>query len=119
LEDELDSTRERLVLRENENQSFQASLDLIVSENSRLWSRLRDSNVAVEEARSQLEQLKTALGAVEIERNKLASAVADRPKSDGPKSTRRTLVSEPCRHALSLRRNCLWRRGRVCSRVPG
>ena len=57
LEGELDSLRKELVLQTNENRSLQASL------------------AAANKARSQLEQMKTALIAAEAELHQLASAV--------------------------------------------
>jgi len=74
LEGDLGSARERLDLRENENQSLQSSLDLIVSENSRLSGRLTESEAAGNRARSELEQIKTTLASVEAECKKLAAA---------------------------------------------
>jgi hypothetical protein len=68
LEDELDSARESLTLRENENRSLQTSLNLIVSENSRLSRRLAESEVAADEAtekrRTETNTLNTCLEAV-------------------------------------------------------
>jgi chromosome segregation ATPase len=74
LEGDLGSEREQLVLLENENHSLQSSLELTVSENSRLSCRLTESDAAGDRARSQLEQMKTTLTSVEAERNRLAAA---------------------------------------------
>jgi chromosome segregation ATPase len=78
LEGDLGSAREQLDLRDNENHSLQSSLDLIVSENSRLSGRLTESeaagNAAGEEARSKLQQTKAALATADAERKKLAAA---------------------------------------------
>jgi hypothetical protein len=68
LEDELNATREELALRENENQSLQTSLDLVVAENSR-------RSVAEIDLLDELEQTKMALFAAEAERNELAFSV--------------------------------------------
>jgi chromosome segregation ATPase len=75
LEGEIASAREAHVLHENENHSLQTSLDQIVGENSRLARRLTESEASLDKARLQLEQIKTALTAVEAERNKLTAAV--------------------------------------------
>jgi hypothetical protein len=48
LEDELGLTHERLSLEENENYSLQLSLDLTISENSRLSSQLAESERQVQ-----------------------------------------------------------------------
>ena len=77
LESELGMAREALVLRENENHSLQTSFDLIASDNLSLSSRLTERDAAVDEAHSQLKQIKTTLAAVEVERNKLVAAVAE------------------------------------------
>ena len=74
LEGDLGSAREQLDLRDNENHSLQSSLDLIVSENSRLSGRLTESDAAGNRARSELEQIKTTLASVEAECKKLAAA---------------------------------------------
>ena len=57
LEDKLSLARERLVLEENENYSLQMSLDLTISENSRLSSQLAESERQVQ----RLEQLHSKL----------------------------------------------------------
>ena len=57
LEDELGLARERLALEENENHSLQISLDLTISENSRLSSQLAESKRQVQT----LEQLHSKL----------------------------------------------------------
>ena len=75
LEGELAAAREALVLRENENHSLQTSLDLIGGDNSRLSNYLTRREAALDEAQSQLKQIKTALTAAEAENGKLAAAV--------------------------------------------
>jgi hypothetical protein len=57
LEDELGLAHERLILEENENYSLQLSLDLTISENSRLSSQLAESERQVQK----LEQLHAKL----------------------------------------------------------
>jgi hypothetical protein len=57
LEDELGLTHERLILEENENFSLQLSLDLTISENSRLSSQLAETERQVRK----LEQLHAKL----------------------------------------------------------
>jgi crescentin len=75
LEGAIGSAREKLVLWEDENRSLQASLDQIVGENSRLSRRLTESEAALEKARLQLEQMKTALNTAESDRSKLGTAI--------------------------------------------
>ena len=77
LETELGAAREALALKENENHSLQTSLDLIAGDNSRLSSYLTERDVALDDAKSQLEQIKTTLAVAEAEREKLAAAVDD------------------------------------------
>jgi chromosome segregation ATPase len=112
LKDELGSAQEERIHWENESRSLQASLDLLMSENSRLSRCLEESATATnrrvgelegelgamrqrlvvredenrslqaslagaEEARSQLEQKKAALIAADAELNKLAFALND------------------------------------------
>jgi septal ring factor EnvC (AmiA/AmiB activator) len=84
LEDELFSTLEDLVILKNENQSLQASLDLIVAENVRLSRCFAESDTELRKVRSQIERLKAVLGAAERGRNEpaVATAVVDEePKS--------------------------------------
>jgi hypothetical protein len=54
LEYELSSTREELAIRENENLSLQMSLDLTVSEESRLSGRLAQAGKRVEDLQGEL-----------------------------------------------------------------
>ncbi len=77
LETELGAAREALALKENENHSLQTSLDLIAGDNSRLSSYLTERDVVLDEAQSQLKQIKTTLAAAEAEREKLATAVEE------------------------------------------
>ena len=96
LEGEVDSAREELFFRENENHSLQTSLGLIVSEKSRLSHRLTESDSAVDKARSQLDQKKTALTAAEAERDKLAALFKTderRPTKANAPSTRLEVMS--------------------------
>ena len=75
LKGELAAAREALVLREDENHSLQTSLDLIGGDNSRLSGCVRKRDAAIDEAQSQLKQIKTALTAVEAKTKKLAAEV--------------------------------------------
>lgn len=96
LRGEVDSAREELIFRENENHSLQMSLDLIVSENLRLSRRLTESDSAVDKARSQLEQKKTAFTAAKAERNNLTAlpkANERRPIKANTPSTRLEVMS--------------------------
>jgi chromosome segregation ATPase len=70
LESDLGSAREHIALLENEYHSLQSSLDLTVSENSRLSRRLTESDAA----HSLLEETKATLTFVQAERDKLAAA---------------------------------------------
>jgi chromosome segregation ATPase len=71
LESELARARERIALLKNENRSFQSSLDLVGSENSRLSGRLAESDAARHKAISQLERRKAILTSIEAERASL------------------------------------------------
>jgi crescentin len=75
LERVLSAARDALLLLESEKRSRQASLNLLASDHSRLKSRLAESDDALEAARSQLEQFRTILAAVEADRKKLSIAV--------------------------------------------
>jgi chromosome segregation ATPase len=93
---EVDLAREELFSLENENYSLQTSLALIGNEKSRLSRRLTESDSAVDKARSQLAQKKTALTAAEAERNRLAAlhiANERRPTKANPPSTRPEVMS--------------------------
>jgi Crescentin protein len=74
LEGELGAERDELAFWENENHSLQTSLDLLGNENSRLSQRLAECDSEIDKARSQLEQMKTALIVAEAERSRPASA---------------------------------------------
>jgi len=77
LEEEVDALRDQLMLRDNENQSLQTSLDLVTEENSRLASELGQRQAAVEESRAQAEYLKVAASAAETQRNQLGGVIED------------------------------------------
>lgn len=67
--------RDELICRENEVRSLEISLDLVVSENTRLCKRLVEKNAAIDDAHLQLEQAKAALAGSEIECHKAAAAL--------------------------------------------
>jgi hypothetical protein len=106
LKGELGSARERLTLRENENRSLQTSLNLMISENSRLSRRLSESaaelNEANEKRRTEAMMLNTrfevmssrALAAeklIEEVRQSLLARV-DEKRADGRKVTDGTVA---------------------------
>jgi chromosome segregation ATPase len=66
---------DELICRENEVRSLEISLDLVVSENTRLCERLAEKNATIDDAHLQLEQAKAALAASEAECNKAAAAL--------------------------------------------
>jgi chromosome segregation ATPase len=68
LENELNSTREDLVILKNQNDSLQKSLNLVVGENLRLRCDLADNNAKFGKAHSQIEQLKKLLEMLEADR---------------------------------------------------
>jgi hypothetical protein len=84
LEGELRAAREGLLQSQNENRSVRASLDLVVSDNSRLFRRVTDSDNAADRARCQLEQIKTALTITltkaQVEYNNLVAAANEEKK---------------------------------------
>jgi chromosome segregation ATPase len=77
LEDALGAAREELVLQENENHSLQVSLNLMDSENSRLSACITESAVAADQARTQLEKMKTALDWFVAEHSRLSRRLAE------------------------------------------
>jgi hypothetical protein len=84
LEGELDSARQGLVLRECENRSLQASLNLIVNENSRLSRRLAESEASVEELnekrRIETNTLNTRLTAMSLRAVAAEKLLAETPQ---------------------------------------
>jgi chromosome segregation ATPase len=68
LENELNSTREDLVILKNQNDSLQTSLNLVVGENLRLRCDVADNNAKLGKARSQIEQLRKLLEILEAGR---------------------------------------------------
>jgi hypothetical protein len=67
--------RDEIIRWENENRSLQTSLDLVISENSRLCHRLAERSAAINDIHFQLEQTKTALQLAEVERGKVTAAL--------------------------------------------
>ncbi len=70
LESDLSSAHEQIALLENENHSLRSSLDLTVSENSRLSHRLTESEAAC----TLLKEMKASLMSVQADRDELAAA---------------------------------------------
>ncbi len=81
LENALGAAHEELAHCENENRSLQKSVDLAMAENSRLSNRLAENDAAVAEAQVQLEQMKAALIAAELEHDEAALAENSRLSS--------------------------------------
>jgi chromosome segregation ATPase len=77
LEDHLLSAREDLARSDNENHSLQASLDLTLGESARLSGRVWDTGVEADALKAQLESAKSALRAVEAERDRLTAAAQE------------------------------------------
>ncbi len=75
LEAQLLSAREDLAHSDNENHSLQASLDLTLGESARLSGRVWDTGVEADALKAQVESAKSALRAVEAERDRLTMAV--------------------------------------------
>jgi chromosome segregation ATPase len=74
---ELASAREALSGLENENHSLRMTFDLIVNEKALLLHRLAEDSSAIDDARSRIELLTTALTAAQIERKEqIAEIVA-------------------------------------------
>ena len=71
----LSVAKERLVLLENEKRSLQNSLEQLVADNSKLTRRVNESDNALANVRTRLEQAETSLATSETERNKLTAAV--------------------------------------------
>jgi hypothetical protein len=107
LEGALGATREELVLRENENHSLQMSLDLMDSENSRLAVCLTESDVVADQARTQLEKMKTALDWYVTEHSRLShrlvesDAVSDNARNQIEKIKTALTVAEAERNKLA------------------
>ncbi len=72
---ELDSTREELAIRENENFSLQTSLDLTVSEKSRLFERLTEADKRVDELEDELGWARERLVFLENESRSLQTSL--------------------------------------------
>jgi chromosome segregation ATPase len=77
LEDHLLSAREDLARSDNENRSLHASLDLTLGESARLSGRVWDTGVEADALKAQLESAKSALRAVEAERDRLTAAAQE------------------------------------------
>jgi len=75
LEDHLLSAREDLARSDNENHSLHASLDLTLGESARLSGRVWDTGVEADALKAQVDSAKSALHAVEAERDRLTVAV--------------------------------------------
>jgi chromosome segregation ATPase len=73
---ELASAREALSGLENENHSLRMTFDLIVNEKALLLHRLAEDSSAIDDARSRIELLTTALTAAQIERKELIAEIA-------------------------------------------
>jgi chromosome segregation ATPase len=69
--------REDSLRRENEIYSLQMSLDLIVGENARLSRSLAERDLALDEARSRLEQLMTAYNVIAGEKDRWSSRLTE------------------------------------------
>jgi len=75
-DDEFSATRDELVLLENANHSLQMSLDLVISENSRLSDCLTATDSAVERESSEFARMKTALDWFVSENTRLSGCLA-------------------------------------------
>ena len=74
LESELNDARTAVSFEQNENCSLQASLDLLLSENSRQSRSLAEREAALDDAQCELTSLKIRLAALETERDQLFAA---------------------------------------------
>jgi len=74
LQSELDDARAAVSFQQNENCSLQASLDLLLNENSRQSQCLVENEAVANLAQRELTSQKTRLAAVETERNQLLAA---------------------------------------------
>jgi chromosome segregation ATPase len=102
LEDEVRSTREELVHGDNENHSLQTSLNLIADENARLTRCLADHEAALDRDHSELERIKMAAAAAEIERGQLASALTQlNKKRDTETAALNTYLDVMCSRATA------------------
>jgi hypothetical protein len=70
LEAELCAAREELAHRDNEILSLEKSLDLNVDESARLAAELTEKSAAFESAQPQLEEMRLAVNALQVERHK-------------------------------------------------
>lgn len=75
LQDELDVSRDEILLQQNDKHALQTSLESLARENTQLAHRLTESEVATKKARSQIEQAKEALNAAQIARKDLTAAL--------------------------------------------
>ena len=77
LESELNDARATVSFQHNENCSLQASLDLLLSENSRQSRCLAESKVVMDDVQCELASVKTQLAAIETERDQLFAAARE------------------------------------------
>ena len=123
LEGELGAARKRLVLQENENHSLQTSLNLIVSENSRLWHRLSESEAAVDETnekhRTEIDTLKSRLESMSLRAVAAEKSLVEVRKSltvhiDDERATDRKVVDGiRVRNAVDKKLGQLWNSLRI------
>jgi DNA repair exonuclease SbcCD ATPase subunit len=77
LEDALRQAREDLAHHDNESGSLHASLDLVTAENKSLSARVSELTVEAETLGARLDNSKSAVLAVEVERDRLATALRE------------------------------------------
>ena len=83
LQDELDVSRDGMLLQQNDKHALQTSLESLARENTQLAHRLAESEITVKKARSQIEQARKALNAAQLARKDLTAALDEaRQKSE-------------------------------------
>jgi chromosome segregation ATPase len=77
LKDELNVARDEILLQQDDKHSLQKSLDALADENGRLAHGLAESNAAVEDARSKIEQINKELNVAQLARRDLTAALVE------------------------------------------
>lgn len=75
LEDELNVSRNEILLQQNDKHALETSLDRLTRENAQLTHRLGESEIAVKKSGSQIEQVQKALYAAQLSCKDLTGAL--------------------------------------------
>jgi chromosome segregation ATPase len=108
---QLRAAREELLHRDNEILSLRHSLELAVAENFHLSTQLAESSAAADDVLAQLEDMKSALSAADVERDEAAerakAAAVTLSGQLGAVSTRAALAEKTLSDARQCLRSCI------------